>query len=224
MRMEQYFTNTDYGLWEVILNGNALISTTTDNNGVVTKVPLELSRELKMQNICRMLSRIDLVAMIRLRRCRRIQLEVHGAPVFNEDANHKFLRALPLAWSNIALIMRNNDKLDTLDLDDLYNNLKVSDEAFNTNNDVNTATGYNLQGQSVSGPQLDSEDLEQINTDDMEEMDLKWQVAMLTMRVKRFYNKTGRKLSFNSKDTIGFDKSKVECFNCHRRGHFAREC
>ncbi|GKE13092.1 ribonuclease H-like domain-containing protein [Tanacetum coccineum] len=176
------------------------------------------------------------------------QLEVHGALVSNEDANHKFLKALPSALSNIALIMRNNDKLDTLDLDDLYNNIKVSDEAFNTNNDVNTATGYNLQGQSVSGsklsssssyadevmfsffanqsnsPQLDSDDLEQIDTDDMEEMDLKWQVAMLTMRVKRFYNKTGRKLSFNNKDTIGFDKSKVECFNCHRRGHFAREC
>ncbi|GKG34150.1 retrovirus-related pol polyprotein from transposon TNT 1-94, partial [Tanacetum coccineum] len=22
----------------------------------------------------------------------------------------------------------------------------------------------------------------------------------------------------------GFDKSKVECYNCHKRGHFAREC
>ncbi|GJS16398.1 ribonuclease H-like domain-containing protein [Tanacetum coccineum] len=55
-------------------------------------------------------------------------------------------------------------------------------------------------------------------------MDLKWQVAMLSMRVKRFYKKTGRKLIFNGKEPIGFDKTKVECFNCHRRGHFAREC
>ncbi|GJS14514.1 hypothetical protein Tco_0408986 [Tanacetum coccineum] len=162
------------------------------------------------------------------------QLEVHGAPVTNEDANHKFLRALPSAWSNIALIMRNHNKLDTLDLDDLYNNLKVyeadikgssgsssnsqnvdflslknassTDEAFNTDNDVSTAAGYKLQGQSFTGskpsssssytdevmfsffanqsnsPQLDSKDLEQINNDDMEEINLKWQVAMLTMR------------------------------------------
>ncbi|GJR75637.1 ribonuclease H-like domain-containing protein [Tanacetum coccineum] len=47
---------------------------------------------------------------------------------------------------------------------------------------------------------------------------------MLSMRVKRFYNKTGRKLIFNGKEPVGFDKTKAECFNCHRRGHFAREC
>ncbi|GKA59444.1 putative ribonuclease H-like domain-containing protein [Tanacetum coccineum] len=47
---------------------------------------------------------------------------------------------------------------------------------------------------------------------------------MLFMRVKRFYKKTGRKLIFNGKELVGFDKTKVECFNCHRRGHFAREC
>ncbi|GJV79980.1 ribonuclease H-like domain-containing protein [Tanacetum coccineum] len=66
--------------------------------------------------------------------------------------------------------------------------------------------------------------LEQIDHDDLEEMDLKWQVAMLSMRVKRFYKKTRRKLIFNSKEHVGFDKTKVECFNCHRRGYFAREC
>ncbi|GKB08153.1 ribonuclease H-like domain-containing protein, partial [Tanacetum coccineum] len=75
-----------------------------------------------------------------------------------------------------------------------------------------------------NSPQLDNEDLEQIDTDDLEEMDLKWQVAMLTMRVKRFLKKTGRNLNFNGKETVGFDKTKVECYNCHRRGHFAREC
>ncbi|GJZ41778.1 ribonuclease H-like domain-containing protein [Tanacetum coccineum] len=47
---------------------------------------------------------------------------------------------------------------------------------------------------------------------------------MLSMRVKQFYKKTGRKLIFNGKEPVGFDKTKVECFNCHRRGHFAREC
>ncbi|GKF39201.1 ribonuclease H-like domain-containing protein, partial [Tanacetum coccineum] len=73
-------------------------------------------------------------------------------------------------------------------------------------------------------PQLDNEDLEQIDTDDLKEMDLKWQVAMLTMRVKRFIKKTERNLNFNGKETVGFEKTKVECYNCHRRGHFAREC
>ncbi|GKB40806.1 ribonuclease H-like domain-containing protein [Tanacetum coccineum] len=79
-------------------------------------------------------------------------------------------------------------------------------------------------GGNSNSPQLDDEDLEQIDHDDLEEIDLKWQVAMLSMRVKRFYKKTGRKLIFNGKEPVGFDKTKVECFNCHRRGHFVREC
>ncbi|GKB49144.1 ribonuclease H-like domain-containing protein [Tanacetum coccineum] len=58
----------------------------------------------------------------------------------------------------------------------------------------------------------------------MEEMDLRWQMAMLTMWARRFLKSTGRKLTVNGNKTIGFDKSKVESYNCHKRGHFAREC
>ncbi|GJZ73727.1 ribonuclease H-like domain-containing protein [Tanacetum coccineum] len=160
--------------------------------------------------------------------------------------------------------MRNKSDLDTLSMDDLYNNLKVyesvikgqsssssnsqnvafvssentssTNEVVNTAHDVSTASS---QGQASSSTyaddvmfsffanqsnslQLDNEDLEQIDTDDLEEIDLKWKVAMLTMRVKRFLKKTGRNLNFNGKETVGL--TKVECYNCHKRGHFAREC
>nr|GFD24319.1 ribonuclease H-like domain-containing protein [Tanacetum cinerariifolium] len=47
---------------------------------------------------------------------------------------------------------------------------------------------------------------------------------MLSMRVKQFFKKTRKKLDFNEKEPVGFDKTKVECFICHRRGHFARDC
>ncbi|GJV46783.1 ribonuclease H-like domain-containing protein [Tanacetum coccineum] len=57
-----------------------------------------------------------------------------------------------------------------------------------------------------------------------EEMDLRWNIATLTMRVRRFLKNTGRKLDMANKERIGFDKSKVECFNFHKRGHFATEC
>nr|GFA07524.1 hypothetical protein [Tanacetum cinerariifolium] len=77
--------------------------------------------------------------------------------------------------------------------------------------------------QSTS-PQLDNKDLKQINVDDLEEMDLRWQMAMLTMRARRFLQKTRRNLGDNRVTTMGFDMSKVECYNCHRKGHFAREC
>ncbi|GJZ31052.1 ribonuclease H-like domain-containing protein [Tanacetum coccineum] len=75
-----------------------------------------------------------------------------------------------------------------------------------------------------NSPQLDNEDLQQIHPDDLEEIDLRWQMAMLTMRAKRFLKNTGMKFSVNVTETIGFDKSKVECYNCYKRGHFAREC
>nr|GEU46431.1 putative ribonuclease H-like domain-containing protein [Tanacetum cinerariifolium] len=58
----------------------------------------------------------------------------------------------------------------------------------------------------------------------MEEMDLRWKMAMLTIRARRFLKKTGRKLIVNGNETLVFDMSKVECYNCHKRGHFAREC
>ncbi|GKG33861.1 ribonuclease H-like domain-containing protein, partial [Tanacetum coccineum] len=41
---------------------------------------------------------------------------------------------------------------------------------------------------------------------------------------RRFLNNTGRKLDMANKERIGFNKSKVECFNCRKKGHFAREC
>ncbi|GKD90564.1 ribonuclease H-like domain-containing protein, partial [Tanacetum coccineum] len=55
-------------------------------------------------------------------------------------------------------------------------------------------------------------------------MDLRWQMAMLTIRARRLLKKTGRKFYVNSTETIGFDKSKVKCYNCHKRRHFTREC
>ncbi|GKE44673.1 ribonuclease H-like domain-containing protein [Tanacetum coccineum] len=49
-------------------------------------------------------------------------------------------------------------------------------------------------------------------------------MAMLTIRDRRFLKNIGRNLTVNGNETLGFDKSKVECYNCHKRGHFTREC
>nr|GEZ27806.1 hypothetical protein [Tanacetum cinerariifolium] len=76
----------------------------------------------------------------------------------------------------------------------------------------------------LNSPQLAYEDLEQIHPDDIEEIDLRWKMTILTMRARRFLKKTGRKLTVNGNETLGFDMSKVKCYNCHKRGHFAREC
>nr|GEU66505.1 putative reverse transcriptase, RNA-dependent DNA polymerase [Tanacetum cinerariifolium] len=128
----------------------------------------------------------------------------------------------------------------TLSLDDLFNNLKdyesevmrtsssttnshnvaflSSSSTNNTTRAVNTAQGVNTT--STQGAVNSSTTVENLSDD----MDLRWNIAMLTIRVKRFLKNTERKLDMTNKERIRFDKSKVECFNYHKRGHFAREC
>nr|GFC52240.1 hypothetical protein [Tanacetum cinerariifolium] len=89
---------------------------------------------------------------------------------------------------------------------------------------LSDAVIYSFFASQPNSPYLDNEDLQKIHLDDLEEMDLKWQMAMLTMRAKRFLKNTRRKFFMNGNETIRFDKTKVECFNCHKRRHFAREC
>ncbi|GJW46067.1 putative ribonuclease H-like domain-containing protein [Tanacetum coccineum] len=86
------------------------------------------------------------------------------------------------------------------------------------------ATIYAFLSTQPKGSQLVHEDLEQLHDDDLEEMDLKWNMALLSMRARKFYQRTGRKIIIDGSNTAGYDKSKVECFNCHKLGHFAREC
>ncbi|GJT13865.1 ribonuclease H-like domain-containing protein [Tanacetum coccineum] len=170
---------------------------------------------------------------------------IHGENISQEDLNLKFLRSLPSEWNTHVVVWRNKPDLDIMSFDYLYNNFKIVEQqvkgtassssssqnmAFvsspSSTNEVNTAYGVSTANTQVStastqvstanlsddtvyaflanqlnGSQLVHEDLKQIHEDYLEEMDLKWQLALLT----------------------GYDKSKVECFNCHKLGHFARE-
>ncbi|GKB96736.1 putative ribonuclease H-like domain-containing protein [Tanacetum coccineum] len=201
-----------------------------------------------------------------------IQLELLDEKLSQEYVNQKLLKSLSPEWNTHAVVWRNKAELETMRMDDLYNNLKVyepevkgmsssssntqnmafvsssnnntssTNEAVNTGHEVSTAStqvnvsnSTNIDNSSddvicsfffsqPNSPQLTHEDLQQIYPDDIEEMDLRWQMTMLTMRARRFLKNTVRKLTVNGNETIVFDKSKVECYNYHKRGHFAREC
>ncbi|GJT94894.1 ribonuclease H-like domain-containing protein [Tanacetum coccineum] len=134
------------------------------------------------------------------------QLEMHGEVIPQEDINQKFLRSLSQEWTMHTIVWRNKPEIETLSLDDLFNNLKAYESE-----GVNTASTQGAADSSTTVKNLS------------DAMDLRWNITMLTIRARRFLKNTGRKLDMNNKERIGFDKSKVECFNCHKRGHFAKE-
>ncbi|GKD65192.1 ribonuclease H-like domain-containing protein, partial [Tanacetum coccineum] len=128
----------------------------------------------------------------------------------------------------------------TISLDDLYNNLKIYEPeisgssstsqnpqnvAFVSSNSTNSNSSTNEADNTAYGVSAahTQKDLEQIDPDDLEEIDLQWEMAMLTIRARRFIKRTCRQLDVNGQ-RVGFDRSKVECYNCHKYGHFAREC
>nr|GEV51168.1 zinc finger, CCHC-type [Tanacetum cinerariifolium] len=110
----------------------------------------------------------------------------------------------------------------------------TAEEKIQRRNEVNDTISLNIDNLSgaviyaflASQPNnihLVNEDLEQIHRNNLEEIDLKWKMAMLTMRARRFLKNIGRKLNLNGNDSVAFDKTKVECYNFHKRGHFVRE-
>ncbi|GKD32615.1 putative reverse transcriptase domain-containing protein [Tanacetum coccineum] len=138
----------------------------------------------------------------------------------------------------------NKAEIETMSIDDLYNNFKIVEKSVKksvgaistVSPNINTAcpqvstanfsdnTVYAFMVENPNGSNLLQQDLEQIHEDDLEAMDLKWQLSLLSMRAKRYFQRTGKKIFINANDTAGYDKSKVECFNCHKMGYFVREC
>ncbi|GKE51881.1 hypothetical protein Tco_1487037, partial [Tanacetum coccineum] len=153
------------------------------------------------------------------------QLAILGENISQEDLNLKFLRSLPSEWNTHVVVWRNKPDLDTMSFNDLYNNFKIVEQevkgtassssssssqnmAFvsspDSTNEVNTAYGV-----SIANTQVSPASTQVSTTNDIEEMDLKWQLALLSMRTRRFFQKTGRKITINESDTAGYDKSKV---------------
>ncbi|GJW99088.1 ribonuclease H-like domain-containing protein, partial [Tanacetum coccineum] len=178
------------------------------------------------------------------------QLELLGETISQEDVNQKLLRSLSPEWNTHVVVWRNKTDLDTMSMVDLYNNLKVYEpevkgmassssstqniaflSSSNNNNSSTNGTFCTAQAvntaNGVSDAQVNAVNIDNLSDAviyDLEEMDLRWQMAMLTIRTRRFLKNTGRKLTINGNESVGFDKSKVECYNYHKKGHFAKEC
>nr|GEZ25058.1 hypothetical protein [Tanacetum cinerariifolium] len=252
IRIKQYFLMIDYSLWEVIMNGDSPVPTRVIEGVIQPVAPISAEQRLARKNELKardtllmdlpdkhqlkfnshkdaktLMEAIEKIfkGNIETKKVQKTllkqqfknftgsssksldqihdklqklvsQLEIHRVSLSQEDVNLKFLRSLPSKWKTHTLIWGNKADLEEQSLDDF---------------------------QSTS-PRLDNKDLKQIDVDDLEEMDLRWQMAMLTIRARRFLQKTGRNIGANGATSMGFNMSKVECYNCHRKGHFAKEC
>nr|GEV04819.1 hypothetical protein [Tanacetum cinerariifolium] len=196
MRIKQYFLMTDYSLWEVIKNGNKVLTKmvgTVEQPYEPTTVEEKLNRKNEMKARGTLLMALP----------NKDQLKFHSY----HDA--KFLMEA-IEWKqgiqegssntsqnlqNIAFVSSNS----TSSTNEADNTAYGISSAHSQGNAVNSTSVDNLSDVVIyaflasqpNSPQLGREDLEQIDPDDLEEMDL---------------------------------KSKVECYNCHKYGHFAREC
>ncbi|GKA84835.1 ribonuclease H-like domain-containing protein [Tanacetum coccineum] len=156
------------------------------------------------------------------------KLEAHGAEVSTEDANHKFLRSLPLAWSNLAMTMRTKPDVDTLSIDDLYNNLRVFKQKL-----TSTSKSF-VSAQNVAFVSHSKSSTNKVKsghtgaystyTPSTSSNNIPEREVPVGFADEKFYKKTRRRVQIDGNKPVGFDKKKLECFKCHNTGHFAREC
>nr|GEV03807.1 putative ribonuclease H-like domain-containing protein [Tanacetum cinerariifolium] len=232
MRIEQYFLMTNYSLWEVILNGDSPTPTRFFDGVLQPVAPNTAEQMLARKN--------ELEArgtfIMALPDKHRLKFNTHkDAKTLMEAIEKRF-------GGNTKTKKRNKTDLEEQSLNDLFNSLKIyeaevkssshagtttqniafvsSSNTDSTNESVSAAASvsaisaiifasslpnvdtlsnagiYSFFASKSNSSQLENDDLKQIDANDLKEMDLKWQMAMLT----------------------------VECYNCHTKGHFVREC
>nr|GEZ06044.1 putative ribonuclease H-like domain-containing protein [Tanacetum cinerariifolium] len=146
------------------------------------------------------------------------QLEIHRVSLYQEDVNMKFLRSLLSEWKTHTLIWQNKTDLEDKSLDDLFNSLKIYESEVKLSSSIGTdshnlafvsSTPTDSTTNSVSavvnvsavGIKLTASTLPNIDS-------LSNVMAMLTMRARRFLQKTGRTLGANGPTSMGFDMNK----------------
>nr|GEW68893.1 ribonuclease H-like domain-containing protein [Tanacetum cinerariifolium] len=208
MTIEHYLCHKNYPIWQVIQNVNGHVSVITDTNGMIKVLPPKTTEEVVARERERKARTTLLMALPEDHLAKLHKMadakETWEAIKSRFEGLHK--GPLPSSWSQVALIMRTKPGLDTLSFDDLYNNLRVFE--------------HDVKG-TIASSSSNSQNVAFVSADNISSTN---DVAMISIRIKKFHKRTGKELQFDTKDTVGFDKTKVECFNCHKMRHFARDC
>ncbi|GJW33367.1 hypothetical protein Tco_0053399 [Tanacetum coccineum] len=210
MRIEQYLQCIDYTLWEIIENAlpnehqlkfnsckdaktlRQAIENRFGGNTATKKTQKNLLKQ-QYENIAASSTEVIKQTYEWLQNLIS-QLEMHGEVIPQKDINHKFLRSLSQEWTMHTIVTNSGTR------------------AVNTAQDVNTASTQGVVDNSTTVENLSDAVIYSFFSSQPKEMDLRWNIAMLTMRARRFLKNTGRKLDMANKERIRFDKSKCDGF------------
>nr|GEU96832.1 reverse transcriptase domain-containing protein [Tanacetum cinerariifolium] len=240
MRIEQYLLMTDYSLWEVILNGDSPAPTRIIEGVVQPVAPTTAKQRLARKNELKARekrfggnketkkvqktllkqqyenftgSSSESLDQIYNRLQKPIsQLEILGESLSQEDINLnlkiyeaevKSSSSASTSTQNIAFMSSSNTDKTNEPVSDAASvsavSVKIPVSALPNMDTLSNAVIYSFFASQSTSQQLDNDDLKQID-------------------------RTGRNLRANKPTSMGLDMFKVECYNCHRKGHFAREC
>ncbi|GKD21966.1 retrovirus-related pol polyprotein from transposon TNT 1-94, partial [Tanacetum coccineum] len=192
IRIKQYFQIQDYALWEVIDNGDSWMSvpqTTQENGTLVTKMSIHITAEEKTNKKNDVKARgLLLMALPNEHKLTFSQypdaksMFVAIETRFREDLNSNFLSSLPPEWNTLVVVWMNKPEVETMSIDDLYNNFKIIEQKVKKSVGTNSgaqnlafmtapSTSSTIDANTASPQSLD---LEQIHEDDLEAIDLKW--------------------------------------------------
>ncbi|GJU92158.1 hypothetical protein Tco_1304581, partial [Tanacetum coccineum] len=192
----------DHNLWDIIVNGDLedeVAPSGEQSSPPVPKTAKQLSARRNQQRV----KSILLLAIPD-----EYLLKFHNVPDVKS------------LWATIKSRFRD---IDGIDIDDLYNNLRVYEEemkksstsssntqnlAFLSSENTNSTNEVSIVngdfGVSAAGG------INQMDGDDLEELDLQWQVAMLNVRVKKFIQRTRRNMDFKEKQPISLNKNNAQ--------------
>ncbi|GJU60558.1 ribonuclease H-like domain-containing protein [Tanacetum coccineum] len=229
MKMEYWIQNADHNLWRIVQQGNSPKRLGKDAKGnTIVHPPVSLDEHVAVQRenkvrtlLLQALPEDHMPDFHHYDDARDIWMAVKARFGGNEESKKMKKTMLKQQFAEFSVteeegLHKGYDRFQ-----------KIPGVYFQTSgvfDNVMECVLHSFVAENEQDQDMIYEDFDQVDQLEMEEMDLKWQMAMLSLRINRFEKKAGRKMNYNNQQPARFDRRKVRCYKCLQLGHFAREC